>query len=163
MKHILIKIEERLAMVFFAATTVLVFSGAVGRVFGHPLIWSVDLAQVAFAWACVLGADIALKRDSHIKIDVFSRRFPGSLSRPLALLWQLAMAAFLMALVWYGTDITLMNLERELGDAGISYGWVTGTIPAGGLLMLGTTLARIWGDLSGKERLVLAGHDGTVM
>lgn len=163
MRQFLVKTEERVAMAFFAVTTVLVFIGAVGRVLGTPLIWSVDIAQMSFAWASVLGADIALKRDAHIKIDIVTRRFPRAWGRPLALLWQVAIAVFLGCLVWFGTQLTLMNLERELGDAGISYGWVTSAVPAGAFLMLCTTLARIWRDLTGAERLVLAGHDGTVL
>ena len=123
--------EEVLGTALFALMAALILLGAVGRTLGTPLIWAIDLAQLFFAWAAVLGADIALKRNQHIEIDILVRRFPPPLRSALATLWLVAIAAFLAGLVWLGTRLTLLNLERELGDVGISYGWVTAAIPAG--------------------------------
>ena len=159
----LVELEERLAMAFFAATSLLVLIGAASRTIGHPLVWSVDMAQMCFAWACVLGADLALKKNVHIEIDILVRRFPIGFRRFLAVLWLVAMSAFLAMLVWYGIDLTLMNTERELGDVGISYSWVTSSIPTGCALMLATCLKRLYMGLTGREKLSLEGHDGTVI
>lgn len=155
--------EEVLGIVLFAAMAVLIFIGALGRTVGTPLIWAIDLAQLFFAWAAVLGADIALKRNQHIEIDILIRRFPAGARRLLAIAWLVVMAAFLAALVWLGTHLTLLNLERELGDAGISYGWVTAAIPAGALLMLVTVVRRLIRGLAGRETLSLEGRDATVL
>lgn len=159
----LVKLEERLAMAFFAATSFLVLVGAATRTIGHPLVWSVDLAQLCFAWACVLGADLALKKNVHIEIDIVIRYFPAAFRKFLAYVWLIAISAFLGMLVWYGTDLTLMNTERELGDVGISYSWVTAAIPVGCALMLATCLKRFYMGLTGREKLSLEGHDGTVI
>lgn len=56
-----------------------------------------------------------------------------------------------------------MNTERELGEIGISYSWITGAIPAGCALMLATTLKRFCWGITGSETLSLEGHDGTVI
>jgi TRAP-type C4-dicarboxylate transport system permease small subunit len=149
------RVEEGIAMAFFAVTTTLVFIGAVARTIGEPLIWAIDIAQMSFAWACVLGADIALKR----KV----RSFPRSVRRVLAAAWLGAISVFLAALVYYGTSLTLLNLERPLGDVGISYGFVTAAIPAGAALMLITAVRRLWRGLTGQETLSLEGRDGTVL
>ncbi len=159
----LVELEERLAMAFFAATSLLVLIGAASRTIGHPLVWSVDMAQMCFAWACVLGADLALKKNVHIEIDILVRHFPIGFRRFLAVLWLVAMSAFLAMLVWYGIDLTLMNTERELGDVGISYSWVTSSIPTGCALMLATCVKRLYMSLTGREKLSLEGHDGTVI
>jgi len=159
----LVKMEERLAMAFFATTSLLVLIGAVSRTIGQPLVWSVDMAQMCFAWACVLGADLALKKNVHIEIDILVRYFPIGFRRFLAVLWLVAMSAFLAMLVWYGIDLTLMNTERELGDVGISYSWVTSSIPTGCALMLATCIKRLYMSLTGREKLSLEGHDGTVI
>jgi TRAP-type transport system small permease protein len=158
-----VKFEERLAMAFFAGTSFFVFVGAVTRTVGMPVIWAVDLAQLAFVWACVLGADLAMKNNAHIEIDIVVRYFPGHIRRKIAIVWLFAIAAFLTMLIWYGTNLTLMNKERELGDVGISYSWVTGAIPVGCALMLATTLRRLYRGLTGRETLSLEGHDGTVI
>ena len=157
------KFEEGLAMVFFALTSALVFIGAIARTFGYPLIWAIDIAQASFVWACVLGADIALRRNAHIEIDILVRSFSRGARRVLAVLWLIAISIFLATLVWLGTNLTLLNLERPLGDVGISYGVVTAAIPVGALLMLTTALRKLWRGLSGAEQLSLEGKDGTVL
>ena len=159
----LVKLEERLAMAFFAGTSFFVLVGAVTRTVGSPLIWAVDLAQLSFVWACMLGADLAMKKNAHIEIDIVVRHFSSATRRQIAIVWLFAIAAFLAMLVWYGTQLTLMNMERELGDIGISYSWITSAIPAGCVLMLATTLRRLYLGLSGRETLSLEGHDGTVI
>ena len=159
----LVILEERLAMTFFAGTSIFVLIGAITRTVGSPVIWAVDLAQLCFAWACVLGADLALKKNAHIEIDIVVRYFSMAARRNLAIVWMVAIAAFLSMLTWYGTQLTLMNTERILGDVGISYSWVTACIPTGCALMLATTLKRLYRGLTGRERLSLEGHDGTVI
>jgi TRAP-type transport system small permease protein len=159
----LIRLEERLGMVLFAVTAALVFVGALTRSLGAPLIWAIDIAQAAFVWACVLGADIALRHDAHIEIDILVRRFPQRVRRGLAAAWLVAMAAFLACLVWYGVQLAAMNVERPMGDTGFSYAWVTAAIPAGALLMLATALRKLWRGVTGVEPFALEGRDGTVL
>ena len=121
MANTFVKLEERLAMAFFAATSIFVLVGAATRTAGVPVIWAVDLAQLSFAWACVLGADLALKKNVHNDIDIVVRKFSRTVRKYLAILWLVAIAFFLAFLVWYGTKLTLQNVERVLGDVGISY------------------------------------------
>ena len=150
-------------MAFFAGTSIFVLLGAVSRTIGQPLIWAVDLAQLSFVWACMLGADLAMKKNAHIEIDIVVRRFPAATRRLIAITWLFAIVAFLAMLVWYGTQLTAMNAERILGDVGISYSWVTAAIPVGCFLMLMTALRRLYMGLSGRETLSLEGRDGTVI
>ncbi len=157
------KVEEGLAMAFFAITASLVFVGAASRTIGYPIIWAIDIGQASFAWACVLGADIALRRNVHIEIDILIRAFPRTVRRALAVLWLLAIIAFLSCILYLGAGLTLLNLERPLGDSGLSYGLVTSAIPVGAFLMLTTALRRLWRGLRGQETLSLEGHDGTVL
>ena len=156
-------LEERLAMAFFAATSIFVLIGAVTRTLGFPVIWAVDMAQLSFVWACMLGADLALKKNAHIEIDIVVRRFGSGTRKVLATTWLIAIVAFLGLLVGYGAQLTTMNMERELGDVGISYSWVTAAIPVGCALMLMTALRRLYMSLSGRETLSLEGRDGTVI
>lgn len=155
--------EEAIGVVLFAGVCLLVLLGAVSRTIGAPLIWAVDIAQLLFAWAAVLGADVALKRWQHIEIDILVRAFPFGLRRLLAFAWLLVIAAFLAALVWLGIDLTLLNLERELGDTPLSYGLVTAAVPAGALLMLGTVLVRLVRGLMGRQAVTVEGKDGMVL
>jgi TRAP-type C4-dicarboxylate transport system permease small subunit len=159
----LMRLEELLAMVFLAITTSLVFVGAIARTVGHPVIWAIDIAQLSFVWACVLGADIALKRNAHIEIDILVRTFSRDARRILAIVFLIMISVFLATLVYLGVQLTLLNLERPLGDVGISYGYVTSAIPVGAFLMLMTALRRLYRGLTGRETLSLEGRDGAVL
>lgn len=157
------RLEEGLAMAFFATTAFLVLLGALTRTAGYPLIWAIDIAQASFVWACVLGADIALKRNAHIEIDILVRTFSREARRILAIVFLVMISVFLATLVYLGINLTLLNLERPLGDVGISYGVVTSAIPVGAFLMMMTALRRLWRGLRGQETLSLEGRDGTVL
>ncbi|MBE0529342.1 MAG: TRAP transporter small permease, partial [Rhodospirillales bacterium] len=51
------KAEEAISRVLLAICVVLVIVASLGRWYGHPIIWSVDMAQLLFVWICVLGAN----------------------------------------------------------------------------------------------------------
>ena len=157
------RLEEGLAMAFFATTAFLVLLGALTRTAGYPVIWAIDIAQASFVWACVLGADIALKRNAHIEIDILVRTFSRAARRILAIVFLVMISVFLATLVYLGINLTLLNLERPLGDVGISYGVVTSAIPVGAFLMMMTALRRLWRGMRGQETLSLEGRDGTVL
>ncbi len=52
---------------------VLVFAAGLLRWFDHPLIWSVDLAQLLFLWVSFIGANQALRKRAHIGMDLLVR------------------------------------------------------------------------------------------
>ena len=81
----------------------------------------------------------------------------------LAIVFLVMISVFLATLVWLGIKLTLLNLERPLGDVGISYGYVTSAIPAGAFLMLLTALRRLVARPHRAEVLSLEGRDGTVL
>ena len=160
MAKILYEAEEKLAMLLFSAVVIMVLVGAIGRTAGIPQTWSIDLAQATFAWCCVLGADITWKHHGHIVIDIVVEKLPDWLQTALSFIWHLAIAVFLGLLVWLGTKLTLINTQRELGDLGVSYAWVTASIPVGALLMLLTTLTHLSGFFRTRALTRPYGHDG---
>lgn len=137
------RLEEAIAIVLLAATAAFVFAGATGRALGNPLTWSVAFAELAFIWTCVFSADVALRRNAHIRIDLFLLKLPQRLQRVVELLLVLVELAFCIALVKYGVILTLANWQRPLGATGLSYGWVTIAVPFGGGLMSITLLRQL--------------------
>lgn len=61
--------EKRFTRISLLLVIILVFISAVLRGVGYPLNWTVDLAQMLFAWTIFLGADIALRDNNLVKID----------------------------------------------------------------------------------------------
>lgn len=136
----LIKIEENLSVILLAGVVLFVFSAAVMRTVGYPIIWSVDIAQMLFIWVCMLGANQALRNGSHVGVDYFVRRLSLKAQIAIDAVSYLMVAAFLMVLVWFGVKLSVLNPERILGSIDLPYAAVTLAIPLGGVLMLITTL-----------------------
>ncbi|MBH0236754.1 TRAP transporter small permease [Methylobrevis albus] len=155
MPPIHVVLEEFVAKALLAAIVVLVFLAAAARTFGHPLIWSVDLAQLLFVWLCMLGANKALRRKSHIGVDFFVLRLPTAMRRIVEIVLGLLTLGFLGALAYLGVRLTLLNAERIYGDSGISYAWVTGAVPVGCVLLALTLIGHLVRCLRGGALVFL--------
>jgi TRAP-type C4-dicarboxylate transport system permease small subunit len=131
----LAQLELAVAALVLAVIVVLVFAAAIMRFFGHPLVWSVDLAQLLFIWLCFLGAAKAMREKGHIGIDLVVRRL-GHRNR---LLLEIAVTAvilvFLALLAVEGYRLTMLNRQRLFGDSGLSYAFVTSAVPIGSLML----------------------------
>jgi len=143
MSQIVTRLELMAAKALLAAIVVLVFVAAVGRSFGHPLVWSVDVAQLLFIWVCFLGANRALRLKTHIGVDLFVRALPRSLRHWVELALAAVTLAFLIALAVSGYKLTVLNWQRVYGDSGISYAWVTAAVPIGAAMLSITLIGHV--------------------
>ena len=135
MNHLLSQTERIVGIVMMAVIVVLVFVASVMRFFDHPLIWSVDLAQLVFIWLCFLGANRALRRRTHLGVDLFVRAFGYRTRLVIELVLAVAVIVFLLALAYEGTKLMLLNRERLFGDSGIPYAFVTIAVPVGSVFL----------------------------
>ena len=135
--------EEIVARACLGACAALVFVAAVSRALGAPVLWAIDIAMLLFIWCAFLGADAALRAQQHIIIDIVVRMFPQRVQRALLIVHWSVMIAFLLALVVLGTQLTLLNVERPMGDTEVSYAYVTAAVPIGSLLMAFTAMRQL--------------------
>jgi TRAP-type C4-dicarboxylate transport system permease small subunit len=131
----LAQIELLVASLLLGIIVVLVFSAAVMRFFGHPLIWSVDMAQLLFIWLCFFGATRAMREKGHLGIDVLVRHLPPALRLRLEVALTIVVLIFLGLLAHEGYKLTMLNRQRLFGDSGLSYAWVTASVPIGCLMI----------------------------
>jgi TRAP-type C4-dicarboxylate transport system permease small subunit len=129
------QIEVAICVILLAIITTLVFVAAVMRFFGHPLPWSVDLAQLLFIWACFLGADKAMRDKTHLGMEIPIKYLPYKYRFATEVFCTLTMLAFLAVMIVKGIDLTILNKERLFGDSNLSYAWVTGAVPVGCFLL----------------------------
>ena len=90
----------------------------------------------ASEWMVFLGAAVGLRMRAHISIDVLGLQPHG---RPLAaarLLKQLAIAGFLLVLLWQGVRFALAGLDQTTGSLGGTMFTPFLAVPVGALLML---------------------------
>ena len=136
MLSLLVRAEAAIGKLLLVIIVVLVFSAGVLRWFDHPLIWSVDLAQLLFLWVSFIGANQALRNRAHIGMDLSGAAVAATAS---AASCEIALAlvtlVFLLIMVVMGYRLTTLNLQRVYGDSGISYAFVTGAVPIGCLLL----------------------------
>ncbi|MEX1662712.1 TRAP transporter small permease [uncultured Thioclava sp.] len=136
MARILERAELVAGIALLSIITLLVFVAAVMRFFDHPLIWSVDLAQLLFIWLCFVGAARAMRKRVHLGVDFVVRLLPERARLWLESALYVVFCVFLLILTVEGYGLTMMNLQRKFGDSGLSYAWVTIAVPAGSLLLI---------------------------
>ena len=141
--------EDVVARVCLAGCAALVFVAAVSRAMGAPVLWAIDIAMLLFIWCAFLGADAALRARQHIIIDIIVRLFPQRVQRALLITHWTVIVVFLLTLVGLGIQLTMLNVQRPMGDTDISYAYVTAAVPFGALLMALTAarqLRQFWRD-----------------
>lgn len=143
MSNTIMRIESVVARLLLAVMVGLVFFAGLLRWFGYPLVWSMDVAQLLFVWTSFIGADMALRKRGLISVDLFVRWMPARMRAVVDLLTGCLILAFLLTMAVLGYELTMLNIEREFGDSGISYGFVTGAVPAGCLLLAFTLTGQI--------------------
>lgn len=134
------QIELAICFLLLAGITGLVFVAAIMRFFGHPLTWSIDMAQLLFIWLCMLGATRAMREKSHLGMEILAGRLGYERQFWVEMVCSVIILAFLAALTVEGFRLTMMNMERTFGDSTLSYSWVTAAVPIG-CILLGIALA----------------------
>ena len=136
---------------------VLVFTAAVMRFFGHPLIWSVDMAQLLFIWLCFIGATRTMRLRGHIGVDLLIRLVGHKYRLWIETAQAVIFIAFMAVLAKVGYDLAMENIERVFGDSGMSYAFVTLAVPAGCIMLSLAIIANAvdaWRDRARGEKLI---------
>jgi TRAP-type C4-dicarboxylate transport system permease small subunit len=151
----LAQLELAICFALLAGITGLVFTASIMRFFGHPLIWSVDMAQLLFVWLCFFGANKAMREKGHLGMEVLASRLGYRRRFWLEVACTVVIIAFLMVLVVEGWKLTMLNRERTFGDSTLSYAWVTVSVPAGCLLLASTLVYNMVNAFRGRDRQLL--------
>ena len=139
----LARVEELISRALLALLVILVFVPAVTRTFNRPIIWSIEIAQLIFAWLAFLGANQAMRAGAHIGVDLLTRNLPPRIRQAVALFNLGLIAAFLAALLWYGVELTFVSVDRRFMTTNLSFAFATVAAPLGAALLLLTTVGRI--------------------
>lgn len=140
----LCKTEVVLAATCFAISCLIIFMAALARTVDRPINWSQDLSLFLFAWSVFLSADVALRADRLVNVDLLLYRLSPPLRRAINLGNYVLILIFLMALVYFGIKLAYLSRVRVFqGIPGFSYSWVALSVPVGSLLMIITTVLKI--------------------
>ena len=148
------RIEEIIVCAGLTFLILLVFMSATLRWFGIDMSWSIDMAQLLFAWICFIGADLAMRRVRHMGVDLLVDRMGKKLAGAIYILNNLMIIGFLILVFYYGADLCIANAKRQFNTLPLSYSFVTASAPVGAVLMILTTIKNIYNHIK-----CMLGHD----
>lgn len=97
------RVELGVVRVCLATMVACIFAQVVSRYgFGRPIAWVEELATYCFIWGTFVGASIALRRGTHLRVETFLGRLSPGARRAVRVLTQLAIAVFCLLLVVNG-------------------------------------------------------------
>jgi TRAP-type C4-dicarboxylate transport system permease small subunit len=140
----LCRLEAIVAGVFLVVMVVMIFIGGVARMAAMPLNWTTDVATCLFAWACFLCADVTWRNNGLMAVELVSGRLAPSAQRLLTWCNYLIICAFLLYVMGAGLWLSWISRARSFqGIPGVSYSWITLSLPVGAALLLITTILKL--------------------
>lgn len=139
---------ERLADWLLIALFVLIFALVLAQVvfryvLNDPLVWSEELARLAFVWVAMLTWGLGARRRSHIAVTFIPDMLPRMPRLLLAMLVQALIIVFCAILAWHGVTLTARNTDMSLVTLDIPYAIVYIVVPLGAAIVVLYCLAEI--------------------
>lgn len=128
-------VEEALCNIGFAVMVTFVFISAIARNIGHPLAWSIDVAQLMLCWTTLIGADVAFRHGKFMGLDLLTRKFPLKVQRALGVVMDIIILVALIIFIIYGFRLTADSWKRSFQTLKLSYSFVTMALPVMSSLM----------------------------
>lgn len=117
-------------------------------IFGLSLIFTEELARYLMVWIVFLGGALAVKDDSHIRINVLVQRLSPRLGRLVRITAHGLTMLLLVVLTVEGTKILPRQLDQMCITIDTSMFYFYLAIPVGSILMIIFMLPRIRDSIS---------------
>jgi len=152
--RIFCRMKDILAMTLLSIISILVFLSAIARNVRHPINWAQDVSLLLFAWLVFLGADLVLRREDFISVNILTNFFPQKLRDVLYYVWYSIAVIFLGVLVRFGIPLCFQNVKRLFQTLGISYSWATASVPVGSVFLIITIVIKLYRHYNGEKNTV---------
>lgn len=146
------RIEIACAVAVLAAIVVLVGVASVARYVGSPIIWSVEVAQLLFAWECMLAADLAMQFNRHFGLSILLDRLRGKARQLVEIANLLVLIGLLGFLFVYAVENAVLMHPRLIGSTQMNASLIHTAMPFGLALMLRTLAVKLWQALTEMRR-----------
>lgn len=114
-----------LIALLFGAIICVVAAGVFWRYFlGSPLVWTVELSRILFTWMIFVGAALAVKEGTHIRVSLLVDRLPPRVNRCLAVGGSILVVAFLALMVFYGLQYVRIEAASRTPALGLPQAYV---------------------------------------
>ncbi|MEE1658253.1 TRAP transporter large permease subunit [Microvirga sp. CF3062] len=130
--NLLVRPIEAVSALLLCVIIVLLLVGVASRyVFSYPVVWIDEVASISFLWLAMLGSAIAIDRNEHLRLTLFTGMFPRRLQGFIHTLGLVLTAAFLLVMLqpaveyvmeeWYVTSAAL-NIPNSFRVSAIAFG-----------------------------------------
>lgn len=155
------KLEEWLLMLLLAGMTLITFMQVVARyIFNYSFVWAMELTAVLFAWLIFVGMSYGVRVNTHIGIDIITRRLRGNTARVVGMIASALCVAYAVLLGFGGW--TLVDKLREVGilmqDLPILQ-WIPRIVLPLGFLLLGLRFLHVFWRLATGRSANLLGDE----
>lgn len=118
------------------------YSGVVPR-----YIWTEEAARFCFVWIVMIGSMIAVRDDSHFKVELLSRPENDQQKGVSQLIVHVAMLLLAIVFAWYGCRFASFGLMQHSEMSGINMLSIYVAFPLAGATWAVFLLERIVGDV----------------
>ncbi|MBX2831712.1 MAG: TRAP transporter small permease [Rhodospirillales bacterium] len=137
------RIEFAFGGTLLVTVVALVAVASVSRAMGSPIIWSVEMAQLIFAWLCMLAADIAMQEDRHFGLEIIREVLSPQAADRIEIFNILVIIGFLAFLLYYAWGNMILMHPRLVGAAQINASYIHASMVVGLLLMMRTMVSQL--------------------
>ena len=124
------------SLLLLSAFIVVVFLQVLARNYLKiSLIWTDEVAVMAFVWSVFLGAAVAVRREKHYVVEVLPARFVRTRAL-LKVFADLVILLFVYVMVRYGTRFAVMGLSRFSTAIMIPRFYYFVAVPVAGVVMV---------------------------
>lgn len=129
--------EDWISFALFWVMALVVFLQFFSRyVLNSSFAWTEEIARYLLMWVTFVGAAVAMRRRSHIAVEVLHQFLPEPVVRVLNFLIDVIVLGFVGLLVWYAWQVTERMEIQRMTVFDLSMSIVYGGIFVGCLLML---------------------------
>jgi TRAP-type C4-dicarboxylate transport system permease small subunit len=137
--------EDWLAFALFWLLALTVFAQFFTRyVLNDSLAWTEEIARYGLMWITFVGAAVAMRRRTHIAVEVLHNFLPEMVVRPLRAIIDLITVSFMGLLFWFSIDILERMQIQRMTIIDLPMSVVYGGITAGVFLMLVRAVQAAW-------------------
>lgn len=138
------RVEFACAVAIFAAIVILVGIASVARSLGSPIIWSLEISQLLFAWLVMLSTDLAMQKERHFVLGLLLDNLPPRPRWIMQFVNLLIVLVLVVFLFFYAVGNTVLMVPRLVGATQFSASFIHAAMPVGLALLTRTLVIQIW-------------------
>lgn len=124
-----------LAVLSATMVTVFLYQIVLRYCFAAANVWAEELARFMFVWVTTLGASIAIRRNSHLRVDLLVDFLSPKPRFILQIVTYTLILFFLMHLCYLGVDLMSRTMVNKSAGLRVPMGYAYSAIPVGAAFM----------------------------